>query len=96
VVVASRWIKDDIVRKYGIAPPKVQIIPWGAPSQAYAEPSAEDLQAVRTKYQLEQPFAIYPAVTWPHKNHLRLFEALAYLRDQRGLIIRLVATGSRY
>jgi glycosyltransferase involved in cell wall biosynthesis len=96
VVVASRWVKDDIIRHYGIASQKVQIIPWGAPTQAYAEPSADDLQAVRLKYQLEQPFAIFPAVTWPHKNHLRLFEALAYLRDQRGLIVRVVATGSRY
>jgi glycosyltransferase involved in cell wall biosynthesis len=96
VVVASRWVRDDIIQHYGIASEKVQIIPWGAPTQAVAEPSDEDLRIVGAKYQLEQPFAIFPAVTWPHKNHLRLLEALAYLRDQRGLVVRLVATGSRY
>ncbi|HEX5576550.1 MAG TPA: glycosyltransferase family 1 protein [Gemmatimonadales bacterium] len=96
VVVASRWIKEDVIQQYGIAPQKIQIIPWGAPTQALAEPSADDLETVRAKYQLEQPFAIFPAVTWPHKNHLRLFEALAYLRDQRGLTVRVIATGSRY
>ena len=25
----------------------------------------------------------YPAMTFPHKNHLRLFEAMALLRDRR-------------
>ena len=96
VVVASQWIKDDVIRQYGISPQKVQIIPWGTPTQAFHEPSQEQLLAVKSRYQLKQPFAIFPAVTWPHKNHLRLFEALAYLRDTHGLIVRLVATGSRY
>ena len=39
-------------------------------------------------------FAFYPAVTWPHKNHLRLLEALAALRD-RGVLVPLVCTGYR-
>jgi glycosyltransferase involved in cell wall biosynthesis len=96
VVVASQWIKDDVVRQYGVSPEKVQIIPWGAPTQAFSEPAPEHLLAVKSRYQLEQPFAIFPAVTWPHKNHLRLFEALAAVRAQHGLIVRLVCTGSRY
>jgi glycosyltransferase involved in cell wall biosynthesis len=39
-----------------------------------------------------EPFLLYPARPWPHKNHERLFEALALLRrDQPEL--RLVLTG---
>ena len=38
-------------------------------------------------------FALYPSVNWPHKNHLRLFDALAYLRDRRGL---RVTRGGRF
>jgi glycosyltransferase involved in cell wall biosynthesis len=45
---------------------------------------------------LEADFALYPAVSWPHKNHVRLLEALAHLRDRAGLRIPLVCTGSRY
>src|SRR5262249_15792980 len=41
-------------------------------------------------------FAIYPAVTWQHKNHVRLLEALALLRETRGLVVPLVCTGSQY
>jgi glycosyltransferase involved in cell wall biosynthesis len=96
VVAASQWVKDDIIRHYRLDPEKVQVIPWAAPTQAFTEPSPESLHLVKRKYQLEQPFAVFPAVTWPHKNHLRLFDALAYLRDERGLIVQLVATGSRY
>jgi glycosyltransferase involved in cell wall biosynthesis len=51
---------------------------------------------VESQYRLERPFAIFPAVTWPHKNHLRLFEALAAVRARHGLVVPLVCTGSRH
>jgi glycosyltransferase involved in cell wall biosynthesis len=35
-------------------------------------------------------------MAFPHKNHLRLFEALAVLRDRHGLILPLVCTGRAY
>jgi glycosyltransferase involved in cell wall biosynthesis len=96
VAVGTQWIKDDVVRQYGIDPDKVQVIPWASPTQFYKEPASRQPSAIAQRYQLERPFAIYPAVTWPHKNHLRLLEALAYLRDARGLVVRLVCTGSPY
>ena len=39
-----------------------------------------------------EPFLLYPARPWPHKNHARLFEALALLRRERPEL-RLVLTG---
>ena len=96
VVVGSKWAKDDVVRHYRVNPDKVQIIPEGPPTQSYAKPTKADLTRVKDKYGLIQPFAIYPAVTWEHKNHIRLLEALALLRDKRGLIVPLVCTGSQY
>src|SRR5262249_12330435 len=35
----------------------------------------------------------YPAQTWPHKNHRRLLEALARIRDEQGIAIPLVCPG---
>jgi glycosyltransferase involved in cell wall biosynthesis len=96
VIVGSQWIKDDIVRQYRVSPEKVQVIPEGPPISLYPEPSTVFLAEVTRKYQLERPYALYPAVTWPHKNHIRLLEALAYLRDSRGLAVQLVCTGSRF
>ncbi len=96
VVVGSHWVKQDVVRHYRVDPDKVQVIPWAPPTQAYAAPSSDALASVQEKYQLQLPFAFYPAMTWEHKNHLRLIEALAYLRDRDGLVVRLVCTGNRY
>jgi glycosyltransferase involved in cell wall biosynthesis len=94
VVVGTQWVKDDVVRRYGIDPEKVQITPWASPTEFYREPNGDHLTTVIQKYQIERPFAILPANTWPHKNHLRLLDALAHLRDTRGLVIRLVCTGA--
>jgi glycosyltransferase involved in cell wall biosynthesis len=96
VAVGTQWIKEDVVRRYGIDADKVQVIPWASPTDFYKQPQPGHLSTVTAKYQLERPFALYPAVTWPHKNHLRLLEAIAHLRDRRGLIVRLVCTGSPY
>jgi len=95
VVVGSHWIKQDVVRHYQLDPYKVQVIPWAPPTQVHLPPPAGSLAAVQEKYQLQLPFTYYPAMVWEHKNHLRLLEALTYLRDHWGLIVRLVCTGDR-
>lgn len=96
VIVNSQWIKDDLVRQYRIPPDKIQVIPEAAPIQAYPEPTAESLAHVQARYQLESGFGFYPSVAWPHKNHLRLFDALAHLRTQCGLRLQLVCVGGRH
>lgn len=95
VVAGTQWVKDDIVRRYRIDDQKIRIIPWAASTQFYERPSPAELPEVLKRYTLETPFAIFPANTWPHKNHLRLLEALARVRDTRGLTIRLVCTGAK-
>jgi glycosyltransferase involved in cell wall biosynthesis len=96
VVVGSEWIKQDVVRQYAVSPAKVQIIPWAPPTAYFPEISPTDLEDARRRLALPQHFMFYPAVTWPHKNHLRLLDALAYLRDRRGVSVNLVCTGARY
>lgn len=95
VVVGSQWIKEDIVRQYHVHSTKLQVIPWAAPTQVYPEPTQDDLLAVRARYNLQRPFAYYPASTYHHKNHLRLLEAVALLRDKEQMIVNLVCTGIR-
>jgi glycosyltransferase involved in cell wall biosynthesis len=97
VVVTSEFVKQDIVRHYKVSPEKIQVIHWAPPPAALAPAShGVSFAAVNEKYALpERPFALYPAMTWEHKNHLRLLEALAYLRDRRALRLNLVCTGHR-
>jgi glycosyltransferase involved in cell wall biosynthesis len=93
VVVASEFVKRDVVERYRIDARKVQVIPWAPPALPVAT-AAEDFSMLGGKHGLsERPFALYPAMTWEHKNHIRLLEALARLRDRDGLEISFVFTG---
>ncbi|HWP39726.1 MAG TPA: glycosyltransferase, partial [Tepidisphaeraceae bacterium] len=96
VVVGSEWVRQDVVRQYRLDPQKVQIIPWAPPTEHYPPLSPDRLEHVRRRFSLPQTYMLYPAVTWPHKNHLRLLEAIAELRDRRGMVVNLVCTGSKY
>jgi hypothetical protein len=96
VAVGSNWVKQDVIDKYHISPNKVQVIPWAPPTQAYRQPSPEQLDRVKKTYSLDLPFALYPAITWEHKNHLRLLEALAMVRAKDGIKLSLVCTGGKY
>ena len=95
VIAGSEWIKYDVVHQYRVNPDKVQIIPWAPPTVQYPSITPAEIEDARTRLRLSEPYALYPAVTWPHKNHLRLFEALAELRDNRGLVVNLICTGAR-
>jgi glycosyltransferase involved in cell wall biosynthesis len=94
VVVPSQWVKDDVVRNYQIHPDKVQVIPWAPPTAACAAPDPAAVEQTKTKYRLEQPFTFYPAIAWPHKNHLRLLRAMAILSERDRVRVRLVCTGA--
>lgn len=93
VVVNSRWGKRDLIDSFGLPDDKVRIIPYAPVIQAYALPSQADLAETRTRLGLPESFALYPAKAWPHKNHLRLLEALRILRVESGLAIPIVLTG---
>jgi glycosyltransferase involved in cell wall biosynthesis len=95
VSVASLWHKRDVVKSYGLPPEKVSVIPLAPALAAYAPPTEAGVRAVRERFQLPESFVLYPAQSWPHKNHVALLEALALLRDREGLEIPLVCTGHR-
>jgi glycosyltransferase involved in cell wall biosynthesis len=93
VVAASSWIKMDLMRWYGIHEDRIQVIPWAPPIMTAEAPEQNEVERIRAKYQLPRTFAFYPAVTWPHKNHIRLLQAIARVRDQQNLSVSLVCTG---
>ncbi|HXI80254.1 MAG TPA: glycosyltransferase family 1 protein [Verrucomicrobiae bacterium] len=86
VAVMTEWGRADICRVFGLPAGRIAVVPWApvAGLRRISEPS-RDLD-------LPDRFLLYPAQTWPHKNHIRLIEALAMLRD-RGTVVPLVCTG---
>lgn len=96
IIVNSQWIKDDVVKQFGLAPDKVQVVPEAAPTSFMSTITDADRARTLQRYGLTGKFLLYPNNTWPHKNHARLLEALAYLRDERGIVAPLVSTGARH
>jgi len=93
VVVASDWARRDLVARYELDPGTVAVIPVPAPVGVYLEPSVVQLGEIATRLSLPEHFALYPAQTWEHKNHLRLLAALAGIRDTHGITVPLVCSG---
>lgn len=96
IVVASQFVKEDIIQKYKINADKIQIIIGPPPEIKLNESAQIDVEFILKKYECPpRPFILYPAMTWEHKNHIRLLEAVALLRDRNKLKINLICTGHR-
>ena len=85
VIVASQFVRDDVVNTFGINPDRVAVVRPGAPTT---------LQVVAPEYDAVPsfPFALYPAQVWEHKNHLRLLDSGALL-PARGVVVPVVCPG---
>ena len=94
VCVQAEWTKHDVMEKYGLMEEKVEVIPWGAVFDAYAEPTKAEIEATAAKYALPPQFFLYPAVTWQHKNHQVIFRALELLKKVHGISPHVFFTGA--
>ena len=92
VVAATDWGARDLVEHLGVPPRKIAVVPLAAAVDPPHAPDAAERARVERAYELPREFALYPAQTWPHKNHRRLIAALAELAGA-GTRIPLVCTG---
>jgi glycosyltransferase involved in cell wall biosynthesis len=81
VIVISAFVRDRAVELLGLDPERVRVVHLGIDHDRYTPGALE-----------REPFLLYPARRWAHKNHDRLFEAFAQLRRERPEL-RLVLTG---
>jgi len=81
VIVTSEFVRDRAVEIVGLDRDRIHVIPLGIDHETF-KPEDEE----------REPFILYPARPWVHKNHARLFEAFASLRTTRPQL-RLVLTG---
>jgi glycosyltransferase involved in cell wall biosynthesis len=81
VIVPSAFVRDRAVATLGLDPSRIRVIPHGIDHTRFVPGSSE-----------RDPFVLYPARRWPHKNHERLLEAWAIVRRERP-DLRLVFTG---
>jgi glycosyltransferase involved in cell wall biosynthesis len=82
VIAISEHARETLLRTYGLDPSRVVAIPLGIDHERLSPGQAQ-----------RQPFLLYPANPWRHKNHARLYEAFALVRRERPEL-RLVLTGT--
>jgi Glycosyltransferase len=95
VAVASTWTKRDVSQNLGIADCKIVVVPWAPPLAVVPEPTPDEAIAIAGRLRLPTRYLMYPARTWPHKNHAILIDAAALLRRRDGIDASFVFTGYR-
>jgi glycosyltransferase involved in cell wall biosynthesis len=84
VIVLSDFARGRAILQLGLDPERVRVV-W----------SGVDHERFRPSDDAPEPFVLYPARAWPHKNHRRLIEAMQLVwRDRPEL--RLVLTGGGF
>jgi glycosyltransferase involved in cell wall biosynthesis len=95
VVAPSCAVKSDLQQQYGLEAQKIFVVHCAPPAALYEGITDEISREVRERYRLPDLFALFPAQTWPSKNHLRLLEAVRQVRDLSGISLNLVCTGTK-
>ncbi|TAT82453.1 glycosyltransferase family 4 protein [Rhizobium ruizarguesonis] len=81
VMVASHQLLKSIVVRYGIDEERMIAMPF-EPSPFLSEAHSIDRTAVLGNYGLRDGYYFYPAQFWPHKNHIRILEAVSLLKQK--------------
>ena len=82
VITGSHYVARVFTERSGLPAGRVRVVPLGIDHERFT-PGRE----------AREPFLLYPAHRWPHKNHGRLFEAFTRVRRRRPEL-RLVLTGA--
>ncbi|MGV3760061.1 MAG: glycosyltransferase family 4 protein, partial [Actinomycetota bacterium] len=75
VVVPSEFVRGRVLARFGTDPEKVRVVHHGVAVPPAL--GAEALGALRREHRLDAPIVLYPAITYPHKNHAVLVAAFA-------------------
>ena len=91
IITPSQFTADRLVDEFGIKPEKIEVVAHG---HRFDE---VDPQADRSAEDRDRPygrFMLYPAITYPHKRHIDLIDALGELAPQYH-DLNIVFTGRR-
>jgi len=90
ILVDSEIGRQHVIESYSVDADKVFVLPFVPPFYLLNSREID----VKSKYSLPDRFIFYPAQFWEHKNHLKLFEALKILKEDR-VDVDLVLVGSK-
>jgi len=94
VAVPSAFVRDRMVDLLGTDLAKIHVVPHGRDAAMTTEPTdLPDAALIRRRFRLDGPFVLYPAITYPHKNHATLVRAFAELARRNDEVTLVLAGG---
>lgn len=96
VLVDSETGREDVLNCYGdvVSAERVQILPFLPPSYMALTSARPATTGIHERFGLPERYLFFPAQFWPHKNHVRVVEALARIRAERGIDVAVAMCGS--
>jgi glycosyltransferase involved in cell wall biosynthesis len=97
ILVDSEVGKEDVLEfyaPYGVTPDRVKVLPFLPAHYLSTDVTLEERERIRKVYQLPERYLFYPAQFWPHKNHLRIIQALSLLKKEHSVEVDIVFAGS--
>lgn len=96
VIVDSEVGRDYVLELYGdvSSPDRIRILPFLPATYLDATTAASSAAIARQRLSLPQRYLFFPAQFWPHKNHVRVVEALARIRSQWAVDVHVIMCGS--
>ncbi len=95
LICISNHTRAAMQRCLAVSPEQTIAIPFGLRSEFPIDERAKAADTLQRHGLKARGFWFYPANSWPHKNHLRLFEAFAEYRRRHGRSsVKLVCCGA--
>jgi glycosyltransferase involved in cell wall biosynthesis len=94
VLTVSEASKRDILRFCRIPAGKVTVIHNAIDDRFRQAPPADEVDRIRERFQLHEPFVLYVGNVKPHKNLERLIEAIHHLHENGYDHLKLLVIGS--
>lgn len=92
IVVSFDHVRRDITRLFDVQDERVRVVDLPLEQCQLPELSASDQERIAAEMGDLDSYILYPAQTWPHKNHLVLLESLAAAKSS-GCRLNLICTG---
>jgi glycosyltransferase involved in cell wall biosynthesis len=88
----SPVLAERITNAYGVAHDRVLSMPFSPSSFLNSENSTASTSDVLKEFGIKPGYFFYPAQIWPHKNHIRVLQALVIL-NARGIEVQVIFAG---
>ena len=89
VITLTEHARRSVVERLGIEPSRVVVVPPGF-TLALNEVAESD---PATTYGIDRPFFLFPAITYPHKNHITLVRAFAKVVAEQPEVLLVLTSG---